>query len=471
MKPKSRNSLLLAYYGDDFTGSTDVMESLSRAGLKTVLFLRPPTKVQLARFPDLRAFGIAGGSRAMSPAQMARELPPAFQALKASGAPIVHYKTCSTFDSSPRVGSIGKAIELGRRVFGPALTPLVVGAPVLGRYVAFGNLYARSGLDSALFRLDRHPTMSRHPVTPMNEADLRLHLSAQTSLPVELVDLLRLEQIEASSTLPDFIAKPTGVPPVVLFDTTSESQLPVIGRLICSAAPRGKALFVAGSSGIEYALVARWREIGWLGKVPLDAATPRLEARQVVTISGSCSPVTDRQIARAAADGFVEIACDTLRLARRQSSAAAINDAIARAQPALTSGRNVIFQTARGPADSRRRGFERIAQSLPGNTRAEKLALAGESLGHGLANILERALALSGARRAVVCGGDTSTHAARALGIEALEFVAPVAPGGPLCQVHAPGRVTDGCELVFKGGQVGRDSFFLELAGRSTTLK
>mgnify|MGYP000989448154 FL=1 len=172
MKPKSRNSLLLAYYGDDFTGSTDVMESLSRAGLKTVLFLRPPTKVQLARFPDLRAFGIAGGSRAMSPAQMARELPPAFQALKASGAPIVHYKTCSTFDSSPRVGSIGKAIELGRRVFGPALTPLVVGAPVLGRYVAFGNLYARSGLDSALFRLDRHPTMSRHPVTPMNEASI-----------------------------------------------------------------------------------------------------------------------------------------------------------------------------------------------------------------------------------------------------------------------------------------------------------
>jgi len=58
-------SLLLAYYGDDFTGSTDVMEALSKAGLRTVLFLKPPTAAQLARYPGLRALGIAGGSRTM----------------------------------------------------------------------------------------------------------------------------------------------------------------------------------------------------------------------------------------------------------------------------------------------------------------------------------------------------------------------------------------------------------------------
>ena len=154
MLRKTSTPLLLAYYGDDFTGSTDVMESLARAGVKTVLFLEPPTKAQIARFPGLRAFGIAGGSRAMSPKQMERELPRAFKALKASGASIVHYKTCSTFDSSPKVGSVGKAIELGRRVFGESVTPLVVGAPVLGRYVVFGNLFARSGLDTDPARLD-----------------------------------------------------------------------------------------------------------------------------------------------------------------------------------------------------------------------------------------------------------------------------------------------------------------------------
>ena len=62
------NNLLLAYYGDDFTGSADVMEALARSGYRTVLFLKPPTTEQLAKYPDLRAFGIAGGSRTMSPA-------------------------------------------------------------------------------------------------------------------------------------------------------------------------------------------------------------------------------------------------------------------------------------------------------------------------------------------------------------------------------------------------------------------
>ena len=57
--------LLLAYYGDDFTGSADVLEALARAGYRAALFLQPPTPAQLARYPGLRAFGIAGGSRTM----------------------------------------------------------------------------------------------------------------------------------------------------------------------------------------------------------------------------------------------------------------------------------------------------------------------------------------------------------------------------------------------------------------------
>ncbi len=75
-------NLLLSYYGDDFTGSTDVMEALSKTGLRTVLFLAPPSREQVARFPNLRAFGIAGGSRTMSPEEMEQALPPAFEALK-----------------------------------------------------------------------------------------------------------------------------------------------------------------------------------------------------------------------------------------------------------------------------------------------------------------------------------------------------------------------------------------------------
>jgi uncharacterized protein YgbK (DUF1537 family) len=475
MKAKKSNPLLLAYYGDDFTGSTDVMESLARAGLRTVLFLEPPTPAQLAKFPGIRAFGIAGGSRTMSPSQMERELPRAFKALKASGAPIVHYKTCSTFDSSPTVGSIGKAIELGRRVFGKAApTPLVIGVPVLGRYVIFGNLFARSGLDTEPARLDRHPTMSRHPVTPMDEADIRLHLAKQTQLPVELVDILKLRADSIPKNEKSRLGKYRNGGtarkqlPIVLFDTLDEMDLPTVGRMITGQIPAGGQIFCAGSSGIEYALVAFWRETGLLGPATdlspsVRTATPS-SSPQIITISGSCSPVTDRQIGIALQDGYLEVSCDSRRLADEYQAHTGVAAAIARVRPALEMGRNVIFHTARGPADPRRAGFEQTAKKYPGLTKAERLATAGTSLGQSLALILHQALRCSGARRAVVCGGDTSTHVARALGIKALEFIAPVAPGGPLCRVHAPNSLADGCEIIFKGGQVGRDSFFLDLA-------
>ena len=177
--------MLLTYYGDDFTGSTDVLEALHSGGVEAVLFVKPPDSDMLRRYSHVRAFGIAGNSRTMTPQEMDESLPDIFRMLLSHRPRIVHYKTCSTFDSSPEVGSIGRAIDIGQRVFQNRVVPLVVGAPSLGRYCVFGNLFAKSGLNSAPFRLDRHPTMQRHPVTPMNEADLRLHLSRQTSRPIE----------------------------------------------------------------------------------------------------------------------------------------------------------------------------------------------------------------------------------------------------------------------------------------------
>src|SRR5213076_814974 len=98
------NDLRLCFYGDDFTGSTDAMESLAIAGVRTVLFTDVPTREELARYPGMRAFGVAGQTRAMPPDQMEQTLRPALSALKAFGTQIVHYKVCSTFDSSPAVG-------------------------------------------------------------------------------------------------------------------------------------------------------------------------------------------------------------------------------------------------------------------------------------------------------------------------------------------------------------------------------
>lgn len=447
------SALLLAYYGDDFTGSTDVMEALSQAGLRTVLFLKPPTPEQLAKFPGRRAFGIAGGSRTMSPEDMDRELPPAFEALKASGAPLIHYKFCSTFDSSPKIGSIGRAIEIGRRVFGERPTPLVVGAPVLGRYVAFGNLFARSGLDTEPSRLDRHPTMSRHPVTPMSEADIRVILGEQTKLPVALVNLVKLDQASSSRRDEVLISisecrMPNAetnqfAAPVVLFDTLREAHLPMIGREIERLAQGGQ-LFVAGSSGIEYALVEHWRAAGRVQRFEAAAGRPS-PVKQIVAVSGSCSPVTDRQIARAVAHGFAEVGAGLEMMV----PGGRFGRSLSKSATLLGLQQSVIIHSSRGPED------ERFIAELSSQQQATMCA----ALGH----MLERLLEISGLRRAVVCGGDTSTHVARALGIEALEYLGPMAPGSPLCKVHAPGRIADGCEIVFKGGQVGRDDFFRDV--------
>jgi uncharacterized protein YgbK (DUF1537 family) len=456
--------LLLAYYGDDFTGSTDALEALAGAGLRTVLFLEPPTPAALARFPGLHAVGLAGTSRAMTPPEMDRALPDAFRHLRDLGAPILHYKVCSTFDSSPQIGSIGHAMALGQAVCASPVVPLLVGAPALGRYCVFGNLFARSGLDSEPYRLDRHPTMAHHPTTPMAESDLRRHLACQTSLPVALLDLLALTDATAAAQRYAALRPAHGA---VLFDVLSDDQLPIIGRLIAAESRRTPPLFVLGSSGVEYALTAYWRQAGVLPPPPTFA--PLLPVDQLIAVSGTCSPVTDRQIAWALEHGFSEVALATDQLVDPATAAPAVNAACRRGLDLLAAGRSVVVHTCRGPADARR---ERTLDGLTaqGLDPLQAKAALPHLLGTALGQILGSLLTASGLRRAVIAGGDTSGPVARALGLTALEMRSPLAPGSPLCRATAPGSPLDGLEVVFKGGQVGHPDFFTNVRDREKQL-
>ena len=179
--------LRLAWPGEEFTGAAAVMEVLSFAGLPSVLFTEPPTAALMARFADCAAVGLATTARAQGPDWMAEHLPPLFAALEALRPAILHYKICSTFDSAPHLGSIGAAIAAGLSVRPSRAVPLLTAAPAMRRYQAFGHLFA--GSPQGVFRLDRHPVMAHHPATPMAEADLLAHLSAQTDLPGALIDL------------------------------------------------------------------------------------------------------------------------------------------------------------------------------------------------------------------------------------------------------------------------------------------
>ena len=435
-RPQS-TSLLYAWYGDDFTGSTDVLEALALHNVPAVLFTRAPDARALARFPDCRAVGIAGESRSRSPRWMSANLPGIFRSVRELGAPVNHYKVCSTFDSSPQVGNIGRAMELGRAVFRSGTVPVVVGAPRLGRAVIFGNLFAEA--DGVMFRIDRHPTMRHHPVTPMTEADLRLHLARQTKLRLGLIDINAFAAGTAEKQWQTLLNERADG---VVFDGCSNSMLEETARLIWARAA-AQPIFAVGSSGLTHGLLRHWRSLGLISparKLPHASPVDRL-----LVLSGSCSPVTAKQIRRARQMGFAAWSID---------GSPPWPGTMAKALNALNHGRSVVLYTALGP------------QPADGKH--------GESFGSALGDRLRELVLSTGVRRVLIAGGDTATHSVNHLGLDALTFAAPLVPGVPLCRGHASSPI-DGLELALKGGQIGPPDFFAHVRdggpGRSSLLR
>lgn len=443
--------LLLAFYGDDFTGSSAVMELLTFAGIPTVMFLEPPGPEELALFPEIVAMGIAGIARSRSPDWMDQHLPGAFKALARFGAPITHYKICSTFDSSPSIGSIGKAIDIGAPMLGGSWHPLVVGAPEIRRYQAFGTLYA--GTDDGVFRLDRHPVMRRHPTTPMDEADLRLHLAKQTDRQIGLIDLAAIKSGRTAEALADCIENGAEI---VAIDVIDDETLVAAGKLIWND---GKApVFAIGSQGVEYALIAFWRASG---RLPREFSPPKLAAvEQIFCVSGSCSPINAAQIDAAEARGFAIIELDAARAIDPGDWSHLLSLTRESALAALSEGRDTLVVTARGPDDP---ALERVEAALarsginPGELN--------DRIGLGLGQLVADIRATTRLPRMVVAGGDTSGHVTICLGALALSALAPLAPGAPLCRVHARDPAIDGLEISLKGGQMGQRDFFHQAKG------
>lgn len=417
-------TLRYAYYGDDFTGSAEVLEHLAEGGVQSVLFLRPPDEDLRARFPDVQAIGLAGDSRSRSPHWMDENLPAVFDLL--SDAEIVHYKTCSTFDSSPETGSIGRAMEIGIRKLG-APAALVVGAPHVGRYVAFANLFAKAG--DHVYRIDRHPTMSRHPVTPMHEADLVRHLARQTELRVALI---LLECIRADEAGAAFDAAKRNAD-AVLFDGVSQDDLKATGTVLLDH----DVHFAVGSSGVTRALVLAWHEHGLFNKAIAPSSVGKVE--RLLVVSGSRSPVTANQVKKAAAQGYEICGVDVPALLRGETAEELrlIDTALA----ALCSGRSCVIHSTDGPL-------------------GKNEAPAGDQLGIVLGRVCKTVIRRADLRRILFAGGDTSSHGVAQLGVDALTWAAPVETGAPLVKTHSEDPSVDGLEMVLKGGQIGGEDFF-----------
>ncbi len=436
---------LVAFYGDDFTGSSAAMEALAFAGLHTILFLDMPTPQQLAEVAHFRGIGIAGVARSQDNSWMDRHLPQMFGKLAGINAPIAHYKVCSTFDSAPHVGSIGHAIDLGAPLLGGKWHPLLVASPAMGRYQAFGNLFA--SVHGVGHRLDRHPTMSRHPVTPMDEADLGRHLARQTSKSIGLVDFVAMTSGKAAAALKMQIAAGAEI---ISLDVMDQPSLVEAGRLIWEN--RGERLFAAGSQGIEQALVAYWQSAGLIPDTrPCKSLSP---VKRLACVSGSCSPVTAEQISYAAQHGFDIVRLDTTRAVDPVEWTREVGRSAELGLAVLSSGRDALLITASGPDDPVI-GELRTLVAASGTS----LTVVNDRIGAGLGQALDRILQSARLERVVIAGGDTSGHAVREMGIFALTAIAPLASGAPLCRASSE-RVHSAVEIALKGGQVGGADLF-----------
>ncbi len=395
---------------------------------------------------------MAGIARSLASASIEAEIRPVLEGFAKLDCELIQYKICSTFDSSPQTGSFGPAISLARELFGAVGLPVLPAQPEFGRYTVFGNHFARAGRET--FRLDRHPTMSRHPSTPIDEADLRRFLELQVDGPVALFDLVTLHGGDEEAQLAHLAQLRAARPVAIVFDAVENDDLIRVARLLLrdasqrrleSGTPAARMPIVAlGSGGLGYGFGA-----AFTADVPpraIPAGLPAVE--KLLVVSGSCAPQTAEQIRWALEHGWRGVRVDPFAVdtEKRRGHDALVNLLNAEVMTMLAkSERGVVVYSALGPSDS---------NSADGASLASVL---GECLGQIVGHVFEK----TGLRRAIVSGGDTSGYATRALGAESLEIIVPLVPAGALCRLSSSGRPhVDGAEIMLKGGQVGNRELF-----------
>lgn len=407
----------IGFLADDLTGASDVLAQAHRHGLDAALVLDPASAL-----PDAEVVGVAGTIRSLSGAELDTAVRDGVAALARADLGVLIHKVCSTFDSSPTVGSIGRAVELLREAW-PDHGPVAVAPaqPDFGRYTAFSQHFGRHG--DEVHRLDRHPVMSRHPSTPMTEADLRRVLAAQLSDGGEVgtVHLPALADARAFGAAWEEARRGTAAAFVV--DAVAEADLDRVAAALL--ADRARPALVVGSGGIMAALARAGGQAEPVAPAGSRSSGPTL------AISASASAVTGAQIDDALARGWTGVA-----VAVDDDEGAGWDE---RAAEALRAGRDVVAYTTRGPDDP---AYRRGAAVDP--------AVVGHRLGAGAARLVGAGLT----RDLVVCGGDTSSHALGALGVAELRVVEQFVPVAPICAADH-GSVLAGCRLVLKGGQVG----------------
>src|SRR5580700_3220587 len=418
-------TVLLGAIADDFTGATDLCNTLVRRGMRTVQLIDVPMPGR--EVPDAEAVVVALKSRTIPAAEAIEKSLAALGWLRKAGARQILFKYCSTFDSTD-AGNIGPVAEALMEALGTDFTLFCPAFPENGRTIYRGYLFIGDVLLS-------ESGMRDHPLTPMRDPSLVRVLQRQCRGKVGLVQQPIVAQ--GAQAIRDAFAslRQAGFRHAIV-DAVADRDLEAIGEAAADLA------LITGGSGIALGLPANFRRQGLLGEGGSADALPPVEGGAAV-LSGSCSQATQAQVAYMRERRPVFTIDPVAAAAGRDIVEEALDWAMARLgdKPILIS-----------------------ATATPEVVAAVQEALGRERAGALVEGILAgvaRGLVERGVRRLVVAGGETSGAVVQALGAVGLRIGRQIDPGVPWT-VSLPGSLGDPpLALALKSGNFGAEDFFL----------
>jgi uncharacterized protein YgbK (DUF1537 family) len=408
--------MLLGCIADDFTGASDLANSLAKEGMRTVQFVGTPRGPVDA---PCDAGVIALKTRSIEPAEAVRQSMAALDWLRRQGCRQFLFKYCSTFDSTPQ-GNIGPVAEALMDALNAPAAVVCPAFPATGRTLFMGHLFVKD-------RLLNESGMQDHPLTPMTDADIPRWLRRQTKGDVGLVPYQTVMQ--GPVAIRDAIANEAAAGRrLVVVDAISEKDLRVIG-----AAIRDHPL-VTGGSGIALGLPQNFREQALLSSAK-ESFSPA--PGPGVILSGSCSSATRAQVAShlRSHPGF-KVDADSLITGR-----VSVADALTFIKERLND-MPMIYSTADPDTIA-------ATQSLHGRE------VASRAVEEFFAEMARQMVAV-GVTRIVVGGGETAGSVVTALGISHFNIGEEIDPGVPALEAKgvAPLR------LALKSGNFGGTDFY-----------
>ncbi|MBY0296089.1 MAG: four-carbon acid sugar kinase family protein [Methylobacterium sp.] len=415
-------TLVLGCIADDYTGASDLANTLTKAGLRTVQTIGVPGEG--LDLPATDAVVVSLKSRSIPAEQAVARSREAERWLRGRGAGHVMFKVCSTFDSTD-AGNIGPVTDALREDAGARIALVTPAFPETGRTVYQGHLFVGA------VPLHESP-LKDHPLNPMRDSNLVRVLARQSRAGVGLVDLATVARgAQAVRARLDALAQEGKG--AAIADAVFDPDLAVLGEAIL-ADPVS-----TGASGLGLGLAQALVASGRVRAAPAGTTLGAPVGGPAACLAGSCSQATLGQVAAAEAVMPVRRLDPERLLAGPQEA----EEALAWAAERIGAG-PVLIASSQSPeavtALQARHGRDAAGHAI-------EAALAGIAAG----------LVARGVRRLVVAGGETSGAVVDALGLTAFRVGPEIAPGVPVLAT-----VAGDMRLALKSGNFGGRDFFAD---------